>query len=175
MTVLHLVRHGRPEIDPATPASTWPLATGAYDEVVGWSHGLPAGARWATSPEPKARATAALLHPGPLDIVDGLAEHRREAGWISDFPGTVERAFAASDQPAAPGWEPLDACRDRVLAAVQELLAAAPGEDLVLVGHGTAWTVLVATLTGRGPDLDRWRSLGMPDLVASLEVPTIIG
>lgn len=174
MTVLHLVRHGRPEIDPATPASTWPLAAGAYDEVAGWSHRLPADACWATSPEPKARATAVLLHPGPLDVVEGLVEHRRDAGWTSDFPGTVERAFAATDLPAAPGWEPLDACRGRVLSAVQGLLAAAPGEDLVLVGHGTAWTVLVATLTGHEPDLDRWRSLGMPDLVASLEVPTII-
>lgn len=39
------------------------------------------------------------------------------------------------------------------------------GEDVVLVGHGTAWTVTVAELTGRAPDLDRWATLSMPDLL----------
>jgi len=43
-----------------------------------------------------------------------------------------------------------------------------PG-DVVLVGHGTAWTLLVAELTGEPPDLERWRSLGMPDVIT---VPT---
>ena len=38
------------------------------------------------------------------------------------------------------------------------------GQDLVLVGHGTAWTVLVAALTGAEPDLERWAALRMPDL-----------
>jgi hypothetical protein len=40
---------------------------------------------------------------------------------------------------------------------------------LVLVGHGTAWTVLVAELTGAEPDLARWRAMAMPDLIV---VPT---
>jgi broad specificity phosphatase PhoE len=35
--------------------------------------------------------------------------------------------------------------------------------DVVLVGHGTAWTVLVAALTHRPPDVDAWRGLHMPD------------
>jgi broad specificity phosphatase PhoE len=45
-----------------------------------------------------------------------------------------------------------------------------PG-DLVLVGHGTAWTVLVSELTGRAPDLDAWARLAMPDLWV-LDFPT---
>ena len=36
---------------------------------------------------------------------------------------------------------------------------------MVLVGHGTAWTLVVADLTGRAPDLDRWESLAMPDVL----------
>ncbi len=43
------------------------------------------------------------------------------------------------------------------------------GEDVVLIGHGTAWTALVAELTGREPDLARWRALAMPDVIV-LEV-----
>ncbi len=175
MTVLHLVRHGRPAIDLTTPASSWPLAVEAYDEVLVWQHRLPAAARWATSPEARARTTAGLLHAGPVAVVEDLAEHRRHAGAVPDFAATVARAFLDPHRSVAPGWEPLDACRHRVVAAVRTLLAARPQGDLVLVGHGTAWTVLVAALTDRPPDLDRWRALGMPDLVASLEVPTIVG
>jgi hypothetical protein len=36
---------------------------------------------------------------------------------------------------------------------------------VVLVGHGTAGTLLAAELTGVEPDLDRWRAMSMPDLL----------
>jgi broad specificity phosphatase PhoE len=49
--------------------------------------------------------------------------------------------------------------------AVEGVLAACAGTDVVLVGHGTAWTVLAAALSGARPDLDRWRALRMPDLI----------
>ena len=39
-------------------------------------------------------------------------------------------------------------------AAVRRVLDVHAGEDVVLVGHGTAWTVLVAELTGAAPDLE---------------------
>ena len=70
----------------------------------------------------------------------------------------------AAGEPAAPGWEPLAAAATGVLAAVRPILAAHAGEDVVLVGHGTAWTVLAAELTGEPPDLDRWAALRMPDV-----------
>lgn len=50
------------------------------------------------------------------------------------------------------------------MPAVRRILVAHPGDDVVLVGHGTAWTVLVAALTGRPPDLDAWAALRMPDV-----------
>ena len=95
---------------------------------------------------------------------------RESAGWIEDFDAVVRRAFTEPDVPAHPGWEPLARCRDRVGRAVRNILRVHAGEDVVLVGHGTAWTALVADLTGAAPDLDRWRSLGMPGLIA-LEDP----
>ena len=49
--------------------------------------------------------------------------------------------------------------------ALDQVRAAYGDEDAVLVGHGTAWTVLVAALTGAQPDLERWRALQMPDLI----------
>jgi len=150
------------------PAHEWELDPAGFDDV--WalreSGRLPERAVWFCSPEPKAVATAQLLTEGDVGVVDALREHVREStAWLEDFTGTVARAFAAPDVPAYDGWEPLAACRQRVVRAVRGILDVHRGEDLVLVGHGTAWTVLVSALTGRPPDLDRWRTLAMPDLI----------
>lgn len=162
---LHLVRHGRPLIDPATPASTWELDPAAYDDIWALRARLPHAAAWYSSPEPKARQTAELLTDGDLGIIDDLREHERAAGWVEDFAGTVRAAFAAPETSAHPGWEPMAVCRDRVRSAARQLLSVHRDEDVVLVGHGTAWTLLAAELTGHRPDLARWATLGMPDVI----------
>ncbi|MCW2794377.1 MAG: hypothetical protein JWO76_3475 [Nocardioides sp.] len=165
---LFLVRHGRPAPLPGTPPHLWELDPAGFDDV--WalreSGRLPARATWFCSPEPKAVATAQLLTESDVGVLDDLREHVRETSvWLEDFSGTVRRAFAQPDLPAYDGWEPLAACRDRVVPAVRRVLDVHAGEDVVLVGHGTAWTVLVAELTGAEPDLERWGSLAMPDLI----------
>ena len=109
-----------------------------------------------------------------LPRVDVAAEARpRRVAAVTTAPAghegegfPVRRAFAAPDVPAHEGWEPLAATRDRVVAVVHGLLDAHPGEDLVLVGHGTAWTLVAAELTGGPPDLERWSRLGMPDVIS---------
>jgi broad specificity phosphatase PhoE len=170
---LYLVRHGRPVIEPGLLPSAWELDPAHFDDI--WalreSGRLPTGATWFCSPESKAVSTAQLLTDREVGVVEGLREHVREtADWIDDLPAVVRRAFADPTRSAHPGWEPLEWTRERVLTAVRALLDAHPGEDLVLVGHGTAWTVLAAALTGAEPDLDRWASLGMPDLI-ELDLP----
>ena len=164
---LHLVRHGRPLVDRTRPAAEWDLDPSGFDDV--WalreSGGLPVGAAWFCSPEPKAVQTAQLLTEGDVGIVDGLREHVRGSGWVDDFDATVRRAFEEPAVPAYDGWEALAACRDRVTATVRGLLDAHDATDLVFVGHGTAWTVLAAELTGAPPALDRWESLGFPDVI----------
>lgn len=162
---LFLVRHGRPAIDRTRPASEWELDPASFDEVWALRDRLPAGAAWYSSPEPKARQTAGLLTDGEVGVVDGLREHVRPAGWLDDFDAVVRRAFEEPSLPAYDGWEPLAACRDRVTTAAHGILSAHEGDDVVLVGHGTAWTVLVAELTGSAPDLARWRALAMPDVI----------
>ncbi|MEC9052844.1 MAG: histidine phosphatase family protein, partial [Actinomycetota bacterium] len=99
-----------------------------------------------------------------IGIVDDLREHERAAGWLEDFEDRVRAAFADPTLPAAPGWEPLEACRERVVPAVRRLLDVHADQDLVLVGHGTAWTVLVAALSDAPPDLARWADSTTPDL-----------
>jgi broad specificity phosphatase PhoE len=165
---LYLVRHGRSAPVPGTPPHLWELDPEGFDDV--WalreSGRLPPRATWFCSPEPKAVATAQLLTESDVGVLDDLREHVRDSPvWIEDFAATVRRAFAHPDLPAYDGWEPLAACRDRVVATARRVLDVHAGEDVVLVGHGTAWTVLAAELTGAEPDLVRWESLAMPDLI----------
>jgi broad specificity phosphatase PhoE len=47
---------------------------------------------------------------------------------------------------------------------VGRILAECPDGPVVLVGHGTAWTMLAAELTGAPPDLEAWAALAMPDV-----------
>jgi broad specificity phosphatase PhoE len=163
--MLFLVRHGRPTIVPGVAAERWELDPAGFDDVWALRDRLPAGAAWYSSPEPKAQQTAQLLTDGDVGIVEGLREHVRGAAWIEDRDAVVERAFAEPDLAAYEGWEPLEECRARVTKAVSGILSAHADEDVVLVGHGTAWTVLVSELTGQPPDVARWRALGLPDVI----------
>lgn len=164
---LYLVRHGQPALDPSVPASRWILDPGHERDVVafGVGAGLPDDAAWFTSPEPKAARTAELLAGRPVDVVRDLREQERAAGQVENFPDVVVEAFARPDDVVHEGWEPLTRTRGRVSAAVRRILAEQVGRDVVLVGHGTAWTLLVAELTGAEPDLGRWRGLAMPDVI----------
>lgn len=166
--MLHLVRHGRPLVDPRAAPHTWPLDPSALGDVdaLRASGRLPTDATWFSSPETKAWETATRLTDRKVRVVEGLAEHRRGVHWFDtaeSFAAAVRSAFERPDQPVVPEWEPLSLTRTRLMAAVGSLQAEHPG-DLVLVGHGTAWTVLVAALTGRPPDLGAWERLAMPDV-----------
>jgi broad specificity phosphatase PhoE len=164
---LFLVRHGRPVIDRLQPAHLWPLDPSYADDVRALRDRLPEPAAWYSSPEPKALSTAVLLTDAPVEVVDDLREHERHsADWIEDFDTVVRRAFAEPDVAAYDGWEPLADTRGRVVSAVAGILDVHRVGDVVLVGHGTAWTLLVSALTGRPPDLEAWARLAMPDVVA---------
>lgn len=166
--VLYLVRHGRPILDPTNPASTWVLDP-EHEHLVAdlaarapW----PDDAVWFTSPEPKAARTAFLLTGRDVPVVKDLREHDRSGtGWVPDFADVVREAFATPYTRVRPGWEPISRTRSRVVDAVRQIVKEHPGRDVVLIGHGTAWTLLAAELTGTEPDLERWRTLAMPDVI----------
>jgi broad specificity phosphatase PhoE len=163
--VLYLVRHGRPLIDRTRQAHEWPLDPAYADDVRALRPSLPKHAAWCSSPEPKALATARLLTEEPVEVVPDLREHERHTSdWIDDFEPVVRRAFDHPDVSAYDGWEPLADTRRRVMAAVAGILDRRADHDVVLVGHGTAWTVLRSALSGEPPDLEWWARLAMPDL-----------
>jgi broad specificity phosphatase PhoE len=182
---LHLVRHAKPSVDPSAPASAWPLDPSTADDVEALrdSGVLPGPeARWVSSTERKALQTAKLLHAREVMPLDELREQHRPADWVDadEFQSRVVRALERPTVPARPGWETADAVRRRVLDALHGPIRASLGSHdddvdnpyVVLVGHGTAWTILVSALTGRSPDLDAWHAMAMPDhcqLLVSLD------
>ena len=151
-----------------TPTPAWELDpeherdVAALADRATWSD----DAVWFSSPEPKATRTAFLLAGQNVDVIDDLREQDRGGGaWVDDFQGVMAEAFARPDSAARDGWETLSETRRRVVGAVREIVAAYPGREVVLVGHGTAWTLLVAELSGTEPDLDCWRAFAMPDVI----------
>ena len=161
--MLYLVRHGRPLIDRARPAHEWELDLEYADDVRTLRARLPEHAAWFSSEEPKALATAGLLTDEPIEVVGDLREHERNSTeWVDAFSAVVRRAFEHPEVPAYAGWEPLAATRQRVVTAVEGILDQHPDHDIVLVGHGTAWTLARAELRGEPPDLHWWMRLSLP-------------
>ena len=166
--LLHLVRHGRPFIEPARPASGWRLDDPAAPELRqlrGFLDANVPSATWHSSDEPKALATARALTDREIEVDPELREVIR-SDWFPDrrdFAAAVAQGFAAPSRAARPGWESLDQTRERVGRAVARIIDRST-TDVVLVGHGSAWTLVVAEITGRSPDLDAWQRLTMPDL-----------
>lgn len=162
MSTLHLIRHARPVIEADVAPRDWQLApddgSAASLRAV-----LPEPARWFTSPEHKARQTAALLTDETVEVVDGLCETGR-TGFFSDHAEFRSTITAFLRDGAAPdGWEPRVEATLRIVDTTLGVLAAFPDDDIVLVGHGTAFTLLVGALIGTPPDVDAWSNLRMPD------------
>jgi broad specificity phosphatase PhoE len=176
--LLHLIRHGRPVVDPMTRGPEWELDPTRVAEIHILGEALPATARraaWFSSDERKAVATAELLTDLAVLPVPGL----REAGRSSFLPDrtvfieAVTRGLQHPATAALPGWEPLEQTRLRVAAAAAAVVTQAEG-DVVLVGHGTAWTLLVSDLLGQSRPL-RVTPMAMPDLlVLDLDTRTLL-
>ena len=161
LATLHLVRHGRP-LSGSGPRSEWPLDPANTNAVVRLreSDVIPKTAPWYSSPERRAVETAELLTDAEIDVDEALREQDRPDGWWDDFAYTVERGLRVPDEPTATGWETSDSVADRLMSFLSRLPAE---RAVVLVGHGTAWIILVAVLTGAQPDLTAWRAMRFPD------------
>jgi broad specificity phosphatase PhoE len=166
-SVIHLVRHGLPLQNTNLPANRWPLHPGGHGEIVALreSGTLPRAGSWFSSPEPKALETAQLLTAAPITVVAGLSEMARPAAWYEDFDSLVAQGLATPDRPAAPGWETAASTLRRVARAINQIATTHEEDVLILVGHGTAWTLAVAALTGAAPDAMAWKRLLFPDYV----------
>lgn len=104
--------------------------------------------------------TAWTLTDAEPRLIEDLREQRRPDSWIDGFGDLVELSLRFPEIPPARGWETAASVGDRLMSVLSTLPTKG---DVVLVGHGTAWTILVARLTGAVPDVAAWKSMGFPD------------
>jgi 2,3-bisphosphoglycerate-dependent phosphoglycerate mutase len=79
-----------------------------------------------------------------LDIVrvEAFRERRIAGGWIEDFASYAKKQWADFDF-ALPGGESLRQVQVRNIAALNDLLAAHPGENIAVGSHGTALSTIM--------------------------------
>ncbi|MQA17830.1 MAG: AMP-binding protein, partial [Pseudonocardiaceae bacterium] len=137
------------------PPSRWELHADAAEAVaeLAASGVLPERARWFSSPEPKALATARLLTATSVTVYDALGEVRRPAGRVGDLTEHARRGFAEPDVPALPGWEMYVAARTRISRGVKNVLAGlanlVAGVVFILVAD-VNWTAAGLVAAGIG-------------------------
>jgi len=169
MNRLYLVRHARPRIDPARHHSEWDLDPAGEPQLrqlaslPHWS----AAYRIVSSTEPKAVKTAAYiagLHDlPPPDTLAELGELHKGA-FVANHAEVMAALFKHPDRPVGEGWETASAALARFAGAIEGLIRAAEGRDLVVVSHGTVLSLYLSHLQGKSHvDLAEWAGIRFPD------------
>lgn len=105
----------------------------------------------ASSDERKAIDGAAIL-AAHLNLVPvthpGLGENDRSStGYLpkAEFEATAD-AFFANPSDSVRGWEPAETAQTRIVAAMRDVLQAAPAGDVAVVSHGGVGALLLCHL-----------------------------
>jgi broad specificity phosphatase PhoE len=155
METVFFITHPDVLIDPAVPVPEWPLnargvarmhAMLSQDWVPGIDH-------VASSTERKAIDGAAILatHLGLRPVSHpGLGENDRSStGYLAkpEFEAMADAFFAHPEQSVA-GWERAVDAQARIVAAMCDVLRAAPAGDVAVVAHGGVGALLLCHLLG---------------------------
>ena len=102
-------------------------------------------------------------------MVADLREHERGvgSGWRTT-PAPWCGRWCARSSPHARDGTPRSAPSTASPTPCVGCSTGSPGEPLALVGHGIAWTLLIAEFTDCQPDPDALGVVGMPDLVGCI-------
>lgn len=160
-----LVRHALPAAAPGFAPSTWLLGEHALEDCVLLAHQLPPGLspRVVASPERKCEQTAQVvaLRRGLFAETDPrLREVDRPEDWDDAYR---DRAAAYLAAGGASGWEHSRQVAERIGACVDEVLAAEPDGDLLVVTGGLALTLFAASRWPIGDVVRFWSGLAYPD------------
>jgi broad specificity phosphatase PhoE len=156
---LIVVRHALPEVVPGVAPHLWELGPEGRAAARALAARIDP-TRVVTSDEPKARQTAeeiAAPHGAEIVVDARLREVARPAAWDEGYRDTALRYVAGE---ALAGWEPHE--------AVVARFAAACGAGDVIVTHGLAMTLWLASeglVAARGPF---WAQLAFPDAYSAL-------
>ena len=156
MPLLHFITHPEVVIDPMLPVPEWRLAPEGVRRM-----GLALGRPWMSrlgsvfsSAERKATDAARLIadrfHLSPV-IIAALGENDRSAtGYLpkAEFEAVADRFFAQPER-SVRGWERSVDAQRRIRAAVDRVIAEAPGDgDVAVVSHGGVGALLLCHLKG---------------------------
>lgn len=158
---LHLIRHPRPEVAEGVcyGQTDLGLAESASDVAARLRPLLPASYRLHASPLARARLLADELGAATLD--DRLKEMSFGDWEMVPFRNIGAAIDAWADDPLgfrAPGGESAHEMTARVRQWLDETIAAAADEPLVVVAHGGPLRVIAGHLLGLAPE--RWLALG---------------
>ena len=168
-----LICHAEVTIDPDTTSHIWSLSTDGAAKASDLARhpALTDVDLVATSPEPKALATAkAVAVDRPIVVAEELCEiNRHAAGWVARAEEYADMVRSILERPT----ESIRGCKTaadvgrRISRAIDDLLSANPGCSLAVVSHGIVLTLYLSALLGLPtPDPAIWRSIAMPDLTA---------
>jgi broad specificity phosphatase PhoE len=143
-------------IDPTVPVPEWRLNARGIARMramlnQSW---IPAITHVASSEERKAIDGATILaaHLGlPSATHPGLGENDRSStGYLPqpEFDAMADAFFAHPEQ-SAHGWERAVDAQARIVAAMRDVLRAAPPGDVAVVSHGGVGALLLCHLHGR--------------------------
>jgi broad specificity phosphatase PhoE len=154
-----------PGVEPGLSSKLWRLSDRAKEDCVLLAHALPVllAPFVFTSDQPKALETAtviALRRGLSVQTDPRLAEVDQGGQWIEGGYRAVAARFLKGS--GEPGWEPRERVVERFARAVDDALAASPSGDVLVVNHGLALSLFLASVTGI--DLvSFWRALTFPD------------
>lgn len=156
MSTLHFITHPEVVIDPSVPVPDWPLSPEGVRRI-----GLALEKPWMSrlgavfsSAERKATDAARLVADRfgfqPV-IVSELGENDRSAtGYLpkAEFEVTADLFFAHPER-SVRGWERAVDAQRRIVAALDRVIAEAPGlGDIAVISHGGVGALLLCHLKG---------------------------
>ena len=155
MSVVYFITHPEVAVDPSVPVPEWGLSQIGLERMrrtctMPWLAGVRS---ISSSIERKAREAAGILGRHlALDpmVIHELHENDRSAtGYLprAEFEAVAD-AFFARPHESVRGWERAIDAQQRVVAAVEWVIAAAPNGDIAIVSHGAVGALLLCHLKG---------------------------
>jgi broad specificity phosphatase PhoE len=161
VTQVLFVRHAEPLMSGQTPGSKWPLTEKGRRDAGALGRRFadrPRAVIW-TSPERRARETAALTFPSvAAEVRSQLSEVKKPWYASSDEHANAVAEYLRGDEVA--GWEH----RQAVTARIAQLRSGFGSFDsIVLVSHGLFITTWLDHEIGLDDPLSFWSNLRVPD------------
>jgi broad specificity phosphatase PhoE len=162
VTRLVLIRHAQPLVVDGTPADEWPLTNQGKFQAGTLERRLAGGSSTVTaytSPERKARETAALALPS---VAGNVREQLREVKrpWYSKSREFTDAVADYLRGEVVEGWESSEEIAARLASLKDEF---STGERIVVVSHGVLLTTWIHHEIGLEDPLGFWSNLRMPD------------